>query len=192
MTRTSHLASGAILSAAAIIHYQLHSSLNIPFSWLVVFVIAIMAGATAPDWMEIPRFSKTFNRRVSMIPHRTITHWLLPWAFLFGYTFYKWTDPNNAITGYDPMLFVTLGFSMGALLHCILDWMTPEGIPVVAPFIFKNGSMYLVRKGFGEFVSMIILALITIMPATNGFFVEADSTLTHLTHKPVQTKTPQN
>ncbi|SIN83257.1 hypothetical protein SAMN05878249_3653 [Vreelandella aquamarina] len=39
---------------------------------LAVAALAL-PGSTAPDWMEI-RVGPT-----TLIPHRTVTHWLLPW-----------------------------------------------------------------------------------------------------------------
>jgi membrane-bound metal-dependent hydrolase YbcI (DUF457 family) len=158
VTRTAHITSGAILALSAISHYNLISDIQLPDIWLAGLVISILAGSTAPDWMEIPYFSKTLNTRVSIIPHRTVTHWLLLWG---GILFYCLIDWNNPLTPYDPMILIVLGFSMGAVTHCIMDWLTADGVPVFVPFLFGNQSLHMIRGLTGEWLSMLSMGAIT-------------------------------
>lgn len=83
---------------------------------LAVVALAL-PGSTAPDWMEI-RFGP-----MTLIPHRTVTHWLLPWA---GGAVAAWQCLDEA-----PLLAAALlGFVIGGLSHIAGDAGTPSGVPV--------------------------------------------------------------
>src|SRR5690554_575474 len=83
-------------------------------------VTAAYPGSTAPDWLEIRIGSRT------LIPHRTITHWLLPWLALLGVAAY--------MVALSPLAGAALlGFALGGLSHWVGDFGTPMGVPVVNP-----------------------------------------------------------
>ena len=82
-------------------------------------------GASAPDWMEVPW--KSNEHRLSMIPHRTLTHWPVPWFVLVLYALLL---PPDAVL----LSHVLIGFSAGSLLHILMDSMTPMGVPVFVPW----------------------------------------------------------
>ncbi len=82
-------------------------------------------GASAPDWMEMPRWKGGY--RFSIIPHRTLTHWPVPWIALILYAMYL---PHDAML----LSQILIGFSIGALLHIVMDSMTPMGVPVFVPW----------------------------------------------------------
>lgn len=86
-------------------------------------VIGALAGASAPDWLEIWRKREVNGRvvRTPIIPHRTFTHWLLPWLFLVGYAFHL-----------DAVLLQ--GFAIAGVLHLASDFPNKMGIPLINPF----------------------------------------------------------
>lgn len=88
----------------------------------------VVAGANAPDWLEIPW--RINDVRHSVIPHRTVTHWFLPWVTLLSCSAMldgtQWT--------------IVSGFSIGALLHILMDATTPMGVPVMSPLIKSRRS----------------------------------------------------
>lgn len=84
------------------------------------------AGATAPDWMEIP-WGGLFGKRHSVIPHRTWTHWLFPWA---AFLVLAASHPLLANTVPGALL---LAFCIGGLTHLSMDLPNPMGIPILHP-----------------------------------------------------------
>lgn len=61
---------------------------------------------------------------MSVIPHRTLTHWLSFWMLALVALI---TQPMS------PGVFLFQGFSLGCVLHILLDAMTPMGVPVFWP-----------------------------------------------------------
>lgn len=118
MTRAGHHLTS--LGAAAIAFALAHRYGGDP--WLA-FCLAI-PGATAPDWLEVAWFSK--GVRHSLIPHRTWTHWLLPWGWLYGYALLSLDQ--------QPWASAMLGFAVGGLLHLLMDLPNPSGIRFLHPF----------------------------------------------------------
>lgn len=95
----------------------------------------VMLGARAPDWAE---FARWYNeRRYSLIPHRGPTHW--PGSWLIGLA---------ASLAYldNPYREAAVGFFVAALLHLVMDIMTPTGIPLLHPFDRKR-SLKVYRSG---------------------------------------------
>lgn len=202
MTRGSHLASGVITNVCLTSLYISSEFAQSFFStsWFIAFTLAIMLGSTAPDWMEIPYFSKSLNKRISLIPHRTITHWWLLWmvfllAILIKISIISYPSLQSYLTttpiGTEindkifqifyaisvqaiPILNITqiaekgdegaylllLGVAIGGNLHCLLDYMTPKGVPIIIPFIFKNNSLYLVSGINSEIGFLILLSVL--------------------------------
>ena len=106
---------------------------------------AALSGANAPDWLEIASRNKEGERR-SVIPHRTITHWLPLW--ILG----LWWGTANAG---DTVGSFVIGFTIGGLMHLAMDWPNPLGITVWVPW--KRVSGHLWRSGQRE----ILLVLAT-------------------------------
>ncbi|MES1934319.1 hypothetical protein T35B1_17021 [Salinisphaera shabanensis T35B1] len=90
----------------------------------------VIAGSLAPDRMEFPLFGRLFGR-VSLIPHRTLTH--SPWlwvAFLFaGLVAIRQTHAWGLLFAWQ-----WVGFSASGLLHLIIDMGSMSGIPLANPF----------------------------------------------------------
>ena len=103
------------------------------------YAAALFAGAylgsSAPDWMEFPSsrrishlFSEDTHERVSVIPHRTITHTTLLWALATIYSVYFWYLQNGAWQS-----LVLFAFCVSGLAHLLCDMSTPMGVPLL-PF----------------------------------------------------------
>lgn len=95
--------------------------------------VATVLGGTAPDWMEIRK-----SNGATMIKHRTITHWLPLWLLLFFFCFGVITKNESLYSLYDfkineYFLSFLLGFSIGGLLHLLVDIPNPMGIPILTP-----------------------------------------------------------
>lgn len=100
-------------------------------------VTATVAGATAPDWMEIRTGGRT------LIPHRTVTHYPLAWAALLLVG--AWWADHQPVPG-----ALLLGFALGGLAHWLGDLGTPMGVPVWHPF--RRTSLRLWRTGPSEWI----------------------------------------
>lgn len=111
MKTVTHRLAGIVLAVAVISHAGDY-----------FMAAGIVAGATAPDWMEMPKWSDGMRR--SVIPHRTVTHWFLPWVAVFLYSMMHEGAHWALITG----------FTAGAMLHIAMDAMTPMGVPILNPF----------------------------------------------------------
>jgi membrane-bound metal-dependent hydrolase YbcI (DUF457 family) len=91
----------------------------------------IVLGARGPDRLEVPSWNRRTNIRRSLIPHRTLTHWPWPWAFVLlagGF----WLGRERGLA--QAALAVLCGFAASGLLHLLFDAMTPTGIPLRTPF----------------------------------------------------------
>ena len=126
MTKTTHRISGWLMASVA--SAMLSPALPSPF--LLAMAIGIILGATAPDWMEIPLWVE--GTRLSLVPHRTITHWIALWVIFLAVALFETVRNHNAAT------CGLCGFAAGALLHCVLDATTPMGVPVLNPFERKR------------------------------------------------------
>lgn len=95
----------------------------------------VMLGARAPDWAEFARWHN--DRRYSLIPHRGPTHW--PGTWLAGLI-------ASLVYLDSPYREAAAGFFAAALLHLVMDIMTPTGIPLLHPFDRKR-SLKVYRSG---------------------------------------------
>ena len=93
-----------------------------------LFAGGCLAGACAPDWLEITWFRRGRN---SLIPHRTLTHWPWPW---FASLILLLLVPLRPSVVFWPLI----GFTGSAILHLAADLCAPTGIPLKNPF----GSRY--------------------------------------------------
>lgn len=153
MTGKGHTLAGLICMIGA---YKFSIDLTNSATCGVVSSIFMAFGATAPDWMEIRKKSGG-----TVIVHRTWTHWLPLWILLlmFGCS----QISQNPILGMDTVtkpLFDYLniglnhiiasgiiGFSLGGLLHLLVDIPNPMGIPILTPYsrfslkLWKSGKL---------------------------------------------------
>lgn len=123
----SGVALGGVLAAEAL---QAQAYLEAS----AVMALAV-AGSRAPDSLEGYRW--VGGKRLSLIPHRTITHWPAPWIVLGVVGIVQM--PGWAVAG-------VVAFSLGGLLHLLFDAMTPSGIPLIHPFA-KPWAYPLYRSG---------------------------------------------
>jgi membrane-bound metal-dependent hydrolase YbcI (DUF457 family) len=123
-------------------------TLNYPENALVVLVIfsaGVMAGSSAPDWLEMPLVRKgvLVGR---LIKHRTITHWFPAWIF-FGW----WVHAQQFPWQVD---VAVTGFVMSGLLHILMDSLSVSGVPILLPFAKCRRKLSLYSTGrFSELVS---------------------------------------
>lgn len=68
--------------------------------------------------------------------------------------FYNTVTLNSAQSDMNAYLII-VGFSIGAVTHCLMDMMTPKGVPVLAPYLFRNFSLRLVRGFTGEMLFLV-------------------------------------
>lgn len=143
MSPTGHKITAAALGL--VLGYGYYSD-GLVIEGLMMFAGA-MLGARAPDWTEIARWSN--GVRHSLIPHRGPTHW--PGFWLGGlYAAGIWVP--------EPYYAAANGFLLAALLHLIMDIMTPTGIPLLHPFA-KKVSLNIYRSGavVSEFALIVMI-----------------------------------
>lgn len=105
--------------------------------WLQGFpaFAAIMGllGATAPDWLELPflRGEDLHGRplRLSVIPHRTLTHWVPLWLLLLAGGLWQAAQLPGSLA---------VGFAVGGLTHLLMDVPNPMGVPLWVPWRRKS------------------------------------------------------
>ncbi len=159
MTGRGHLATGFALSFATFYFSKEVGAI----SWLATIFVII--GSTAPDWLEIR------SGEYTMIPHRTITHWLPLWVFGFLTAIYSLSPYYFSIFDYMTFLdsFILgeiaasclLGFSIGGLLHLLFDLPNPMGIPVLTPI--HRFSLKLWNSGSMEFPIVIFVLICSLI-----------------------------
>lgn len=132
MTPTGHKFTAAAMAVAFAVPVYFGVG---PFEATLIFA-GVMFGARAPDWSELAKWKD--GVRYSLIPHRGPTHWPGWWLIGLYFSMYHLPSPYN---------YIGIGFFSSALLHLIMDIMTPTGIPLLHPFakkvsftIYKTGS----------------------------------------------------
>lgn len=120
-----------------------------------IMALFAFSGSSAPDWLEIPspkkgwfgqlkRDSHGNMIRTSVIPHRTITHYLPAWVFLLYYAF------SNLSAGMAWEL--AFAFAVGGLTHVLVDMPNPMGVPIFSPFHrYRLGAKFSRKKAGNEF-----------------------------------------
>jgi len=130
-----------------------------------VFVIGAMAGSRAPDWLELPGFKQGI--RVSVIPHRTLTHspwfWFAAWAMLFVFKQLMVQTPGTWLA-----TILWLGFCITGTLHILVDLGSPTGIPLGHPFKERYclGPFYSTGRVSEARVVLPIIACVYVAHAT--------------------------
>lgn len=129
MTKSGHrLTAGAFAIASAILMANGSVPLNaVPveyhLAYAALFAVGVMSGASAPDWLEGVFFFR--NRRISIIPHRTLTHWLPVWVAAFYLVF------TASLDWY--VLALANGFIASSVLHITMDAFSKSGVPLLLP-----------------------------------------------------------
>ena len=128
----------------------------LPHTTAGIFVVGCVLGARAPDWLEIARFNKWSRQRESLIPHRTLTHWLWPWLALLILSVISIRQGGQNLSTSIGMA----GFASSGLLHVATDSMTSMGCPLgVNPF-GKRTSLRWLRTGSSREILVILAAFV--------------------------------
>lgn len=165
MTGVGHTRVGAALSlSVGYLTYNELTNNNIYLSLLVAFFVII--GATAPDWLEIRK-----KDGGTIIRHRTITHWVPLWIvslffsyyLLIGYDFK--IDLLSQINHGNYFSSILFGFSIGGIIHLIVDFPNPMGIPILTPYhrfslhLWKSGKYEGLLVGLSLIISLFYIGV---------------------------------
>ena len=120
-------------------------------------------GSRAPDVLEIASF--VGGKRVSVIPHRTLTHWIPLWILALVGVYMLWRSPHTAIWS---RALVT-GFCLAGGLHVLMDFMSPTGVPLLLPTARHRVRMPVYHTGkIGE--QFVVMAFIAVVSFSTLFF----------------------
>jgi inner membrane protein len=130
MSKSGHLLTAAALAYAV---YERSASPTLAFGTLL--------GSSFPDVGEFVQFRGKW--RSSLIPHRTLTHWIPLYVIVIVAIHYAaqslpWWAAN-----------LISGVCFGSILHIALDLFSPCGIPLLHPFGARR-SLGLKRGGGGK------------------------------------------
>ena len=154
MTKTGHLLTGLALMTAMTGFRE------------AALLVGILLGCTAPDYLEMS-YRDIHNRwdYGRLIPHRTLTHWVLPWVGLLLAGIFlpmEYLLPEigiaNVITTH--IRWGIVGFASGGVLHLFCDWMTPMGIPFLRPFGKRHSLRWYRTGGLGELLAVACICVI--------------------------------
>jgi membrane-bound metal-dependent hydrolase YbcI (DUF457 family) len=144
------LSVATLLSKPDLLHYNTITS----YAWLAIFVMCMLIGANAPDYLELPRYEKNpygRDKRITIIPHRTFTHWPVPWIAAIY------------VTIITPMMWyyqaAALGFLISGLLHLAMDTFSKSGIPILLPFKRYSMKIPLYKTGKSSEVVVVIIIM---------------------------------
>jgi len=157
-------------------------SLNLDYNYYVSFIAAVFTffGSTAPDDLEIRR--KVYDGGVcvgtrTVIPHRTITHWVLAWVLFFIFSNSFFTLGNSGVIGesylldtidltydylgvyYEYIFAGLVGYSIGGILHLIVDIPNKKPIPI---FTLKDKLALHLWKS-GKYENLIIAFFVVVV-----------------------------
>lgn len=122
---------------------------------VATFMAGMMIGASAPDWLEMVKH--VGNRRISIIPHRTLTHWPVLWL-VAGYLV------SQSMMPWYAQLFA-YAFIVSSLLHLAMDSFSKSGIPILLPMASFRMRIPLYSTGkFSE--SIMAVAVLALFLAT--------------------------
>lgn len=143
MKSTTHLAAAVVL--LPVVFAVTHGAQQ-PILCLIAFII----GAKAPDWLEI----RTWVRgvRLSVIPHRTITHTWWLWVLFAALS---WLGLESMVAQ------IVLAFAAACLLHIGMDALTPMGVPLLNPFGRRRRlNLGWLSKDFGFLAALLALSAV--------------------------------
>lgn len=121
--------------------------------------LGILLGARGPDRLEVPAFNKRKKVRMSLIPHRTLTHWPWLWVILTGLSVFCMVNTQD--TFFVAMSCVGFGFCVASWLHLAMDIMTPSGIPLYSPFGQKTSFNFYKTSSLGECCCILVFVFLT-------------------------------
>ena len=141
-SKAQHFRAGTLLSiATGAVTYLITQDLA---STLAIAAGSIF-GSSLPDQLEISWhtggskkrgwFASGYNEGVrhSLIPHRTITHWMVAWFAIMGMAMInEINDPGALSAG-------LLGLALSGWLHVFMDSRTPMGVPLLHPWLRTRG-----------------------------------------------------
>ena len=152
------MSKGGHLLTACALSYAIYERSASP-----TLALGTLLGSSFPDIGEIVQF---FGRwRASLIPHRTLTHWIPLYVILII------ALPTIAPGMPWWALNLARGVCCGSLLHIVLDAFSPVGIPLFNPFGTRvsvgpsrsGGKPCLYRTGTAEELPVIMLSVIAIV-----------------------------
>lgn len=146
--------SGHFLTAAALA-YALYERSASP-----TLALGTLLGSSFPDVGELVRFRGRW--RSSLIPHRTLTHWIPLYVGIFFML--QLVAPGLPRQIAD----VVCGVCAASILHIALDMFSPAGIPVLNPFgarvsvgLHRNaGKPCLYRTGTLEELPIVVITVV--------------------------------
>ncbi len=156
MHRLSHLIFGGALTVVA-------GALLLPKvgeGTVVVASLASLVGTTAPDTLEV-RYWRG-NASVTLLPHRTITHYPPLWLALFVAG--VWLAWNISA----PAGIALTGFSFGAFTHLLADMMTPMGIPIWHPYKHRK-SLRIITSRWRNALVIAVACLSAVVASKDAF-----------------------
>lgn len=145
MTRRGHYKTGigvSFCAASAVLW------IGYPPVYATITMVLAMASAALPDDMEIKWWRR--GERHSVIPHRTLTHWLAPWLVML-----VWIAQETQSNGVSIAFAALFGLVSGAIGHILMDWLTPMGVPVLSPF--RRQSLHMIHSGNRTTESVVAL-----------------------------------
>ncbi len=154
-------------------------SWSFSFSFLMLEILIFFGcffGVNAPDWMEIhlgwgqPN-AKGFSKMYSVIPHRTWTHWWPFWILSLWLWIFLSTYQNPVLIDGLPVMYrgfsvffwmsaFFLGFTVGGIVHLMVDIPNPMGIPIRCPMGKCRFSLRLWKSGEHEVIIPLVLMLV--------------------------------
>lgn len=122
-------------------------------------ILGVIMGVKAPDYLEIP-----ITASLRLIPHRTVTHWLVLWCGLLGFALIGIYADN----GFNSLLnTLLLGYALGGLTHLFCDAGTPMGIPIISPF--RRHSFYTFSHPVSQWIFLILFSALGILAFNSRF-----------------------
>lgn len=111
------------------------------------FFVGAILSSSLPDQLEFKwhtgggeKFSLWGKKykdgvRHSLIPHRTITHWLLLWLALACFATFQFIENQDAVSA------ALSGAALSSLLHVVMDSRTKDGVPWFHPYKRTSGMV---------------------------------------------------
>lgn len=126
-------------------------------------IAGFVLGSRAPDVLEIASF--VGGERVSLIPHRTFTHWIPLWMLVLLGVWMLWIQPATPIWAKA----LVAGFGASGALHVLMDFMSPTGVPLLLPTARHRVRMPVYHTGkIGE--QFVVMAFIAVVSFSTLFF----------------------
>jgi len=165
MTAKNHVATTFVIAITPALFYR-ERLIYFPTDILILILAGMILGSLLPDIDEensyIGRKLKFFSSLVNFaIGHRTITHNIFVWCFVFAY-------------GYYMKIWFLVGVSIGSVLHILEDSATNNGVkwalkPIARRFAILPKHMRF--KTDGNFENYIYTPLIIILLVSETIYM---------------------